>query len=152
MARSALLSMVPAAKSTAPPAPPTRADLVDEFGELDRQIAAFAPTKKRHEQLQGIIRSWFADHPSESPATVSGHVYTVQVSPRGEERYFSLKAKLQIFKRLGKEKALELFSITLKAVEESLGRGDMEMLVSKANSGSRKLVPVLHSPVSKTAA
>lgn len=131
--------------------PPTRQQLIDEFGELDRQIQEFAPKAKRFKVLQDQIRSWYEAHPADQPAIAEGTVYQIQVGARGLERFFNLKAKTKIFTQLGKAKALELFSITLKAVEDSLGRGDMELLVSQALTGSRKLVPVLRAPAQKAA-
>lgn len=131
------------------PVTPSREQLIDEFGELDRRIQDFAPAVRRHKQLTELIRTWYTDHPAEQPALAEGHVYRIQVSPRTEERSFSLAAKTKIFARLGKAKALELFSITLKAVEDALGKGDMESLVSKAHSGTRKLIPVLISPAER---
>src|SRR5436305_493416 len=108
------------------PPQPTRQQLIDEFGELDRRIDLFAPTVKRHKALQETIRSWYVDHPADQPAIALGDVYEVQVSARTEERYFDLKTKIKIFGKLGKAKALELFSITLKAVEDALGKGELE--------------------------
>ena len=131
---------------------PTREQLIDEFGELDRQIQEFAPKAKRYKILQDTIRSWYADFPAERPDTLAGAHYLVQVSARTEERYFSLKAKAKIFSSLGKAKALELFSITLKAVEDALGKAVLEDLVSRAHSGSRKLVAVAKAPPAKLAA
>lgn len=125
---------------------PTREQLVDEFGELDRLVQQFDPTKKRHEFLKDLIRSWYVDHPAELPATAEGDTYLVQVGARGPERYFSLKSKSRIFTLLGKVRSMELFSITLKAVEEALGKPQLEALASKANTGSRKLVAILKAP------
>jgi hypothetical protein len=131
---------------------PSRDQLIDEFGELDRQIQEFAPKVKRHKALQEVIRSWYQGHPADQPAIAEGHLYTVQVGARSEERYFDLKAKAAIWKRMGKAAALEAFNITLKAVEEALGKFELEALVSKANVGTRKLIPVLKAPVAGKAA
>jgi hypothetical protein len=83
---------------------------------------------------------------------LAGAHYIIQVSARTEERYFSLKAKSKIFTMLGKAKAMELFSITLKAVEDAFGRPVLDDLVSKAHSGSRKLAAVAKAPPAKLAA
>ena len=131
---------------------PTRQQIIDEFGELDRQIQEFAPKRKRYEILQGTIRSWCEDLPAAMPTTVEGEQYIVQVGARTEERFFTLKAKAKIFSQLGKAKALELFTITLKSVEDSLGKLALEELVSRAHSGSRKLVAVAKAPPAKLAA
>jgi hypothetical protein len=129
----------------------TREQLIDEFGALDRELQEFAPKQKRYKQLQDTIRSWYEDFPAERPDTLTGAHYIIQVGARTKERFFSLKTKAKIFTMLGKAKAVELFSITLKAVEEALGKPALEELVSEAYSGSRKLVAVPKAPA-KTAA
>lgn len=126
---------------------PSREQLVDEFGELDRQIQILTPKIKRHEALKLQIRGWYQDLPADVPAIATGSIYEVQVSARGQERSFTLKAKIKIFAKLGKARAMELFSITLKAVEDAFGKDELELLASKANTGSRKLVPVLKSSI-----
>ena len=119
-----------------------RQKLIDEFGELDRQVKQFAPTAKRHEAIAKEIRSWYVNHPAEQGALAEGTLYEVQVSARGEERQFSLKAKLQILKELGRAKAMALFTITLKAAEEALGAARVAQLVQLERTASRKLVVV----------
>ena len=130
---------------------PSRAQLVDEFGELDRQVTEFAPIARRHRSLQDEIRSWYSDTPRDQAATAEGHVYNVQVSPRSEERQFSLAAKVKIFAALKKQRFLELCSLTLKAVEMELGETYVDLNVSKDRTGSRKLIPVLKSAATQAA-
>jgi|SRR5665647_136474 len=130
---------------------PTRQKIVDEFGELDRRMVEIAPLAKRYKALQETIRGWYPDHPADQPAVAEGGVYRVLVAPRGVERFFSLKAKVKIFGKLGKLKSLELFSITLKAVETEFGTPQLDELVSSAPTGSRKLVAVLKTTAVKAA-
>ena len=131
---------------------PTKAQIIDEFGELDRRVQEFAPVAKRYKLLQDLIRSWYVDQPAESPFVATGALYDVQVGARGSERYFDLKTRIKIFAKLGKAKALELFTITLKLVEENLGKPEFEALVSHAPTGSRKLVAVMKVPACSKAA
>lgn len=138
-------SLVPALISAS-----TREEIGAEFVEVDRQVQDFAPVTKRHKQLQEIIRGWYADFPAEQPAVFEGPHYRIHIGARGDERFLSLKSKLAIFKELGKAKAIEIFSVTLKAVEDALGKQRLEELTSKAPTGSRKLVPVLKAPTAKT--
>jgi hypothetical protein len=130
---------------------PTRQELIDEFGELERRIMETAPLAKRYRLLQETIRDWYKDEPADQAAVAEGGVYRVMVAPRGVERFFSLKAKTKIFGKLGKLKALELFSITLKAVETEFGTPALDALVSSAPTGSRKLVAVMKASAVKAA-
>jgi hypothetical protein len=123
-----------------------RRAICDEWGELDRQVQAFAPIKSRHEKLAQLIRSWYDQHPSEVEALAKGNTYDVQVGARGRERHFSVKAKATIFRELGKAAAMQAFSITLKAAEALLGEERVNELVTWDNTGSRKLVAVLRAP------
>ena len=128
-----------------------RQQLVDEFGELDRLIQEFAPLAKRYKILQDLIRGWYEDLPADQATFADGMFYRVQVAARSVERYFDLKTRLKIFAKLGKARAMELFSITLKAVEENVGKPEFEALVSHSYTGSRKLVVILKAPASKAA-
>lgn len=126
----------------------TREQLIDEFGELDRQVTQFAPVAKRHRDLAEQIRGWYQEHPANQPAVANGYLYEVQVSACGEERVLDLKAKREIWKRLKIGRALELFSITLKAVEAApeLGKELLDKLAQKKPIGSRKLIVVAIAP------
>jgi hypothetical protein len=130
---------------------PTREQIIDEFGELDRRISTFAPTVKRHKALQETIRSWYADHPADQPAIAEGTLYEIHVGCCGLKRFFSIKAKLKIFSKLGKAKAIELFSITQEAVEGELGKGEKEALLTESYSGTRDLTPILKAPAGQAA-
>ncbi len=130
---------------------PTREEIGTEFLDLDRRIQDFAPTAKRYKIVQDIIRGWYVDQPAGQACVFEGRNYRIHVGARGEERFFSLKSKIKIFAKLGKAKALELFSITLKAVEEALGEGELDLLVSTAPTGSRKLVVVAKSQMERAA-
>ncbi len=125
---------------------PTREQLIDEFGELDRQIREVAPKVARHKALTEQIRSWFTDHPADQPAEADGQLYRIQVKPRSKKRFFNLKAKAAIWKRLGKG-ALAAFNITQEAVVKAFGEAEKELLLSEELTGTRELIPVLKAPV-----
>ena len=130
---------------------PAREEIGAEFLELDRRIQDFAPTAKRYKVVQDLIRGWYADEPAEQACVFEGKHYRIHIGARGEERFFSLKSKIKIFTKLGKVKALALFSFTLKAVEEALGKGELDLLVSTSPTGSRKLVAVAKAQIERAA-
>ena len=121
---------------------PTREQIGAEFVEVDRQIQDFAPVARRYRALQDTIRGWYAEYPADQPAVFQGAGYRIHVGARGKKRGFSLRAKIKIFAKLGKAKALELFNITLEAVEEALGKSELDALTTESFTGSRTLVAV----------
>lgn len=127
---------------------PTREQLVDEFGELDRQIAALKPKLDRYESLKKEIRGWYQDHAADQPAIASGAVYEIQVSARGRERSLSLKAKLTVFAKLKKARFVELASITLTAIERApeLGEEFLAKICEWKQTGARTLIVVAKRP------
>lgn len=113
-----------------------KAAIVDEYGELDRQVQEFEPKRKRHEALKSQIKSWYDDHPAEAEATAEGRLFRVQISARENE---SVIAKARAYKELGKERFLKVCSLTIKALKEALGEAGASALITKAPTGSRKL-------------
>src|SRR5260370_16159717 len=131
-------------------APLTRAQIIDEFGELDRRMAEFAPLSRRYKALQDQIRGWYEIHPAGAPATASGALYDVQIHPRSNERFFSLKAKARIFTKLGNTRTIVLFSVTLKTVEEAFTKEKFDALVSSAPTRPRTPVAVFKATAKAT--
>ena len=119
---------------------PSREQIIDNFGELDRQIKQFAPTLKKYEELKVIIKSWYVTHPDEQPAFGDGHLYTLMVSPCEME---ATPDKRVIWKTLGAKLAVAICTVTQKAAKqalESLGKSDQfEQCFTQARTGSRKL-------------
>jgi len=116
-----------------------RTALIDEFGALDVEVKAFAPTKTRHEDLAKTIRAWYPDEvlPAHHATTAPGTSCDVLVGMRGEERH--IVSMIRIFKLLGKGRFLELCHIALKALEEALGKEAVEAQVVYKRTGPRKL-------------
>ena len=128
------------------PATNLQRKLVDEYGELDRKVTEFAPTKRRHEEVAKTIRGWYENAPADKSDVVEGAKYSIQVGARGEERHFSPKSRAAIFKQLGAKVAFKFFGITLKAATEALGEGRVAELTHFERTGSRKLVAVAKQP------
>lgn len=117
---------------------PTREQIIDEYGELDRKVQQFAPTAKRHEELKSVIKGWYDKYPAEKATVAAGRRFEIQVSPREKERRFrSMEA---VSKAVGGlKKFLALCSVPLGAVEEAIGSGKLAGLVIEALTGSRRL-------------
>lgn len=49
-----------------------RQALIDEFGQLQRAVDHFKPTKDRHEQLRNQIASWYDNERADQPFLEEG--------------------------------------------------------------------------------
>jgi len=116
--------------------------LIDEFGELDRQIQLFKPTIDRHDKIKQIIKSWYIDAAPETTDVIRGNVYEIQVGAKETERAWDSIAK--VAKAIGGPKALyEICSVTIKAVENIIGKLKTDELLVERQSGARRLKAVL---------
>lgn len=111
-----------------------RAAIVDEFGEADRRVKAFAPTQKRRDQLRDIITGWCPDAELEYP--FSGEAYALIVSPRASVREIPARA---LYKALGLVRFLAAVKTTLKGASAFLGSCEVDALVVSARTGSREI-------------
>jgi hypothetical protein len=121
-----------------------RAKLIDEYGELCRQLDAIKPAVMRHKELGSMLQSWYVDTPADEPVTAQGRLYTLQISPRDHQT--TIKDIRRVYRVLGVAKFLELCSITLKAVKESVDAKVYEGLVETHRTGFRTLKTVLRAP------
>ena len=114
------------------------ADLIDQYGELDRQVQQFKPIADKHAKLKAVIKSWYDDQPGEASAIAAGRLYEVQVSARENERTWSSMAK--VYRAVGGCTAfLKICSVAIKAVEEAIGKSKAEALLVEERTGSRRL-------------
>jgi len=124
--------------------------LIDEFGELDRQLQAFQPTAARHRVLREQIMAWAPDLLPAQATTFSSDLYDLHLTARQSER--SIVSMPKVYKAIGKETFLSICSLSLKALEETLGKDRAEAHVAWNQSGPRKLVAVAKaSPARATA-
>ena len=127
----------------------TVADLIDRYGELSRQIELLKPAIAEHKMLGQVIQGMFVDSPADQPRTLSGRLYTLQVSAR--ELQTSIVNIRSVYKALGVQQFLEKCSITLKAVKDSVSEERYLKLVQTARTGPRTLKAVAHMPASQVA-
>jgi hypothetical protein len=131
------------------PQQPLDEALIDEYGELARQMAASAPAAKRYKELTRIINLHYVNHPAGETATAEGSIYRILISEKCEERKLNLAARISLFALLGKERAMELFTVTLKAAEEApeVGKALVATMVTTEPTGYRTLRAVTIAPV-----
>lgn len=117
-----------------------RAAIIDEYGELSRQLAELDPIKSRHELLRKVIQGWFDAVPADEPAVMQGRRFTLQVSPK--ENSTKLKSIRAVFREMGENKFLDHCSITLKAVKDVLGEERFKNFATTDRTGYRTLKAV----------
>jgi hypothetical protein len=118
-----------------------REAICDEFGELKRKEAEFAPTATRLKTVRDIIATWIPkDHPADLGSSFSGNLYTVNVSMRQNERTPSSMTKLLNF--LGPKKFLSLCKIGVGALEDLLGKAIAATWLSEDRTGPRNITAV----------
>ncbi len=133
-------SLVPS-KAPQPISINSKAQMIDEYGELSRQIAEMKPNLARHKVLSDLLQSWYLEHPAGLPAVAEGHHYSLQIGPR--ENHTTILSIANVRKAIGAVRFLEVCSITLKAIKECLGDGPaFDSLVSIDRTGPRSLKAV----------
>lgn len=121
-------------------------ELVDEYGELQRQVDEFKPTAERHKKVKEEIEACYADGAATSEFTAYGFIYQAQIGAKKWERTIVSMAKL--FAALKKESFLALCGFTLKNLDgQNLPEAQLERIVRKEQTGSRAIKPVLRNPV-----
>lgn len=110
----------------------------DEFGELSRQKAAFAPVETRLKKLKEIFAEEYADQPGEM-CEIEGRIYRVQITPCALERKITNMRRL--YRLLGVSKFLEWCTFPLSAVDRLTA--DQSSFVETTQTGPRKVTAVL---------
>ena len=133
---------MPNLKKSAAAPDDAKAKLIDEFGELERRMDEFDPVVRRHKAIQDEILSWVKDLPADQATTLSGNLYTIQVSERQYER--KITSMRAVYKALGNKVAvlLDHVTMTLKELDVLIPAYRQGDLVTKARTGRRMLVPV----------
>jgi hypothetical protein len=124
--------------------------VIDEFGQLDREVAAFKPTLDRHKLLKEKILSWFPELPGDQAASVSGLLYDANISPRENERRILDMAS--VYKNVGKARFLEICKLTLKALEGTMGVEQAAAFFVSERTGPRKVTAIPKAPPRAVAA
>jgi hypothetical protein len=125
--------------------PSERANLIDEFGDVCRRRADFAPIEKRHGQLAAEIKTWYEEEDPEKVFVEKGARYQLDVSVRANVTAINNRA---VYRILGIAKFLEACSLTLTALRKYMTTPEVDAVSSQERTGSRSYtaVPILGSP------
>jgi hypothetical protein len=120
-----------------------KAHVIDEYGDLDQKVRAFAPAKKRHKLLEDQIQSWLPpQHPADKPITFVGRLYDVTVGIAEERRRITSMTKVLYALRKAKISAAGVVTATLKALEQAFGVEKAAQFVVKERTGPRDVIAV----------
>lgn len=117
-----------------------RSAIVDEFGELARQLAQAKPLRDRYDRLSKEIQSWYEDKPADESFVAEGSRYTVQVSARQTER--TVHNKPWLCNWMGLERFLDHATIGLRSIDSLVPKVWHGEFITEAQTGRRSLTPV----------
>ena len=133
-----MLTLVPKAPNV------ERIPVIDEYGEICRQIDALKPAFARQKVLRVLIDMWSEAAEADQPALFTGSKYDLQVSPR--ENQTKIASIRRVSKLLGVSRFMSICSITLKAVRENVTQAQFDSLVVTERTGSRSVKAVAKAP------
>lgn len=117
-----------------------RAQIIDEYGDLQRRVKEFKLTQDRYEALGKTIQSWYEESDPEMPYLAEGLRYTITVSAKENQR--KIKSIPKLYKFFGREKFLEICSVALGVLDKTLPEWLHAEHIVTARTGKRRLDPI----------
>jgi hypothetical protein len=126
------------------PKPLSLPAIIDEFGDLDREIQLFAQKVKRHKELRDLIGEAVETRKAEKPIILRGTLYELQLSPRKAERTVTDKTKLfgLLKKLLGLDALIAALTIPLGLIDKWVPDAEDAGLAASAATGIRTITVV----------
>lgn len=120
--------------------------MVDEYGELQRQVELFAPVEAKHGVLKRAIKGWFDTAPADAEATLEGKIYVLTITARERER--RVRDMRALASAVGLDKLLEIVAryVPLGPVETIIGKEKLAALVTDERTGPRRIKAVPKRP------
>ena len=124
-----------------PTDPNSRESLIDEYAELRQKMRAWNanvnPYAARFDELNRLILSWYEDHPADRSAIAEGRRWKLPITARRWQR--SIQNLAGFFRKVGRERFLELCSVTLGAIEKEISADKLELYIHSEQSGNRSI-------------
>jgi hypothetical protein len=114
-----------------------RAKLIEEFAQLDQEIANFKPRMFRHQKLRALILDWYPGLAPEEEAIIPGLNVDIVISARDKMRTVTVQGKQALYKLWGSRDFIAKSSILLKQLPDPEDRAGLFTQV--ALSGPRHL-------------
>ncbi len=111
--------------------------LIDAYGEAQAAHDGFKPTEALYQKLGNELKALIQNAPATETFVRSGERYSIDISAQAFESVVNIeKAR----KKLGAVNFLAAVSVSLKALARYLTQPEVDALVSKEQTGSRKYV------------
>lgn len=126
----------------------TDAELADHYGELDRQVTLFEPTREEWDAAKKALNARAESATADAPVFYAGKLYRVQLGARKNERTITDQAKAfkAVEKALGKAGAIAAVTIPLGLVDKCVP-ASAQTFIAKEQSGSRSIEAVALAPL-----
>lgn len=119
--------------------------LIDEFGEIERQLALWKPPAnpyaQRRKELLSIMEDWYVSHPAADGDVLQGRLYQLEVTPRYFERETTPTFYRKAFNAIRAAKIVDPFTVftaTLGAIEKHLGLPYLDANAPRERTGIRR--------------
>jgi hypothetical protein len=117
-------------------APPPYAALIDELGDIERELAPLKQKISRAEGLRKLLRAAFADAPAADEIKAEGSRYVAVLGPRGNQTIIDYPV---LVKGLTAPAFAKFATCTLAALEEHAPAELVARVTSLAATGPRAL-------------
>lgn len=111
--------------------------MVDEIGDLERELAPHKPKITRLDNLRKKLRDEYEGQPAASAFTSDGARYAIEVGARGWQTLIDVS---KLFKSVKVNDFLKMAGITLKALNSTCSPAVAASVISEAQTGPRSLV------------
>jgi len=126
-----------------------RAAVVDEWGQLDAELARLDATtsykskERRKESLRETILSWHDKLPGDKEAIEHGTAYDVHITARDHQRVVSIAGKQKLRKLWGVTKFFEMCVIALKQLPDPKDSAGAYTVNDRTGPRHLKALPVV---------
>jgi hypothetical protein len=110
--------------------------LVDEIGDLEKELAPHKPKAARLEKLRKQLRDLYDDKPASTPYTADGARYCIELGARGMQTVVNIP---KLFKSVKLADFLKLAYVTLKDITAQCSPGVAASVLTEKQTGHRSL-------------
>lgn len=111
--------------------------MVDEIGDLEKELNPLKPKTKRLNNLRTDLRLWYELKPAAESFSAEGTRYVAEVGECADENSVDIAA---LFRLIGPKRFLAIASVTLAAAKEALKPEEFEKIrVHFRYSGPRSI-------------
>lgn len=110
--------------------------IVDEIGELEKELSPYQPKLSLLELRRKTLRDHYRDKQADQFFTAIGNRFEILLGPKGNEKHINIP---KLLKAVGAKVFARIASVTLKALEAECSGDVVSQVVTIAPTGSRTL-------------